>query len=203
MRKPCKKCNESVGYTNLRNFAKTFVYAVIYGATPETLYASVASAEDPKTGELAFPDMTLAMVSAAHRAWMAGAQEIPVYWEKLKAEALRFGYVTEPIGGRVRDCPNGPLVDLNKILNMPIQGGASIIVSKAMDRAVQRIPFDFIERTGLINYMHDALTFEVRIQDADNVVEILNEVLPAREPATPAILYSADAHRAPNLMKAA
>ena len=189
-------------YETLRNFAKTFVYAVIYGATPETLFASVASAENPD-GTLAFPDMTLGMVTAAHNAWMAGAKEIPLYWNTLLQQAAAFGYVSEPIAGRVRDCPGGPVNSRNEILNFPIQGGAAVIVGRAVLRATERIPYDFDARTGLVNYMHDAVTFEVPESRGREVIEILDEVLPAREQATPAILYSAKAQLAANLKEAA
>ena len=203
MRKMDDDCDHpSNQYNNLRNFAKTFVYAVIYGATPETLYANLASAEN-RDGTLAFPNMTLAMVIGYHNAWMAGAKEIPAYWEKLIQQGLSHGYVTEPIGGRVRDCYDVLRQGRNQVLNFPIQGGASIITGKAVLRAVARIPHDFKARTGLVNYMHDAVTFEVPERFGRDAVAILDEVLPARETATPAILYSAKAKLAATLKDAA
>lgn len=153
-------------YVSLRRFAKTFVYAVIYGGSAQTIYNSVSAAEDDN-GNLLFPDMKLGEVKASYRSWMRNAKEIPAYWDTLTTFANKHKYLVEPIGGRRRDFYN-PRHERNEILNFPIQGGAGIIMGRGLIKLVDVMPFDFAgEFTGVVNQCHDAVTCEAPDRDRD------------------------------------
>lgn len=192
--------NATEMYSALRRFAKTFVYAVIYGGTAQTIFNNVSAAEDPKTGDLLFPDMTLQDVRVAYKAWMKNAKEIPAWW----AETLQFarlnGYILEPVAGRRRDFPT---YEPNEILNHPIQGGAAIVMGRGLVRLVQRMPFEFGGPwTGVINQCHDAETTEIPDTEADirRAKEATEEALYTEFRGLP---FTASANRADNWAKAA
>lgn len=112
-----EKIAGSKKYNDLRTFAKTFVYCVIYGGTADTVYLSVSSATD-ENGKLMFPDMTRKEVDAAFKSFMRNAPEIPGFWQTLEDYGRAFHCVVEPIYGRRRDYLE---FDRNGILNHPIQ----------------------------------------------------------------------------------
>lgn len=195
-------CKKAAGYEPLRNFAKTFVYAIIYGGTAQTIFEAVASAENAD-GTLMFPDMKLSQVKAATDKWLAGAKEIPAYWERLLAYGEQHRYTREPIMGRVRGCPGGAKEHRNEILNFPIQGGAAIIVGKALCRLRTELPPDFRARTGIVNQMHDAITIEIPQEHAAEWESRIGEILTARESAAPGVVFSAAGQIARNWKEAA
>jgi len=188
-------------YNALRRFAKTFVYAVLYGGTAKTVYTNVSAAEDPKTGELLFPDMTLSDVRAAYNRFMRNASQLPKWWEDTWGFARRHGYVVEPILGRRRDFPR---FERNEILNHPIQGGAASIMGLGLVRLDSRIPMNaYGPYTGIINQCHDAVTLEVPEARAEEVQEIVTESLRSRFDQLPGIEFTAEANIAMSWDKAA
>lgn len=112
-----EKIAGSKKYNDLRTFAKTFVYCVIYGGTADTVYLSVSSATD-ENGKLMFPDMTRREVDVAFKSFMRNAPEIPGFWQTLEDYGHAYHCVVEPIYGRRRDYLE---FDRNGILNHPIQ----------------------------------------------------------------------------------
>ena len=61
--------------------------------------------------------------------------------------------------------------------NHPIQGGAADLINEAKMMLVQRIPFDFEKKHGLIIESHDALFVEVAEDQVDNACKVLEEVM--------------------------
>jgi len=182
-------------FDSLRRFAKTFVYAVLYGGTATTVYENVSKAtdEDPKSptyGELLFPDMTLAQVEAATRRWMEAAHQIPAWWQTQWDFAIQHGYITEPVLGRRRDFP---AFERNEVINHPIQGGAAAIMHGGLIRLRQKFPPNFGRGTGLINQMHDAITVECHERDAERVRQLVTESLYAKFDHIPGIEFTAEA----------
>lgn len=180
-------------YDKLRNFAKTFVYAVLYGGTASTIYQSVSSAEN-EDGTLMFPDMREAEVRAAYSAFMRNAKEIPLWWEQTLDFANRHGYVLEPVMGRRRDFPS---FERNEILNHPIQGGGAAIAGQGVLRVQRIIPFDFARGTGMFNFCHDAAYLEIPDRDADiaRARAALTEGLEGRYDHLPGVVFSAPADK--------
>jgi len=189
-------------YNALRRFAKTFVYAVLYGGTAQTIFDSVSAAED-NDGNLLFPDMTITEVRAAYHSWMKNAPEIPKWWEETENFAKLHLHITEPISGRRRDFLT---FERNEVLNMPVQGGAAIIMAQGLIRFVERVPFNaYGPYTGVVNQCHDAETTE--IPDTDYhiklVREITEEALYSEFDHLPGVGFSAGANTAYSWDKAA
>lgn len=187
-------------YKQLRVFAKTFVYAVIYGGTANTVYQSVSAAEDPKTGKLLFPDMTLEDVRVSYNSFMRSAPELKLWWEQTWEFARRHGYVTEPITGYRRDFPE---FERNEILNLPVQGSAAKIMSLGMIRLRERIaPGGMGPRTGIVAQVHDFAMAEVPAERGDETCESVQSALTMRFPQLRGLLFPASAKKAANWMAA-
>ena len=198
MRKPQELVPQDPLYNALRQFAKTFVYLMIYGGSSETAYQNLRMAEG-RNGKRMFPDMTYAEVDSARRKWLGGAPQIGEFWKRLLLEAKTTGLIREPIGERARDAQSG---DVNVIYNHPIQGGGAAIVAKGMIRAVRAYPFRFDQRLGLVNQCHDAVTFEVMEDEAHDFRKKLEETLTDDE-SHPAVSFSVEARVAESWKDAA
>jgi len=177
------------GRKRLRTIAKSFTYAVLYGASIQTIYETLSAAEDPKTGDLLFPDLTLEEVRAIYNSWMAGAPEVEAYWETVWAFAKLHGYVTEPVMGRRRDFPQ---FERNETINLGIQGGARAIMTVALNRLTTVIPWEaYGPGTGLINECHDAVTFEVPERHAEEVAALCKEHMAVEIPHMKGMTFTA------------
>lgn len=189
---PEKAKKGSEMYSALRTFAKTFVYAVIYGGTVNTIFESVSSAEDPETGELLFPTMTKGDVRLAYDSWMRAAKEIPAWWRRMEEECRRDGYVREPIMGRIRDFPE---YSPTEVPNMPIQGGAGVIMARGLCRLRDVLPPNYEKHWGIVCEVHDAAYIEHPATESGIKLakEMIEEALTQTFPAVPGVLFSAKA----------
>lgn len=177
-------------FTALRRFAKTFVYAVLYGGGASTVYENVAKAVDDD-GNLLFPNMTFAQVEAAVKSWMRNAKEVPLWWEKTWATAEALGYTEEPILGRRRHFPE---FLRNEAVNHGIQGGAAIIMGQGLIKLRDAFPPDYREGIGIVNQMHDAVTVEVPEHRARELAPIVTNALTCEFPdKLPNMVFSATA----------
>lgn len=177
-------------FTALRRFAKTFVYAVLYGGGASTVYENVAKAVDDD-GNLLFPNMGFAQVEAAVKSWMRNAAEVPVWWAKTWRFAEEFGYVEEPILGRRRHMPE---FLRNEAVNHGIQGGAAIIMGLGLVKLREAFAPDYAEGTGIVNQMHDAVTVEVPESRAMELAPIVTNALTCSFPdKLPNMVFSATA----------
>jgi DNA polymerase I-like protein with 3'-5' exonuclease and polymerase domains/uracil-DNA glycosylase len=143
----------------IRDFAKRFVYAVIYGATVETIHETIASAENDR-GELIFPWVTLRETDTLVRRWMKENHEYGQWWEDTIATYRRDGFLAEPVLGRRRFFLDGE--DRNEIINYRVQAAGASCVTKA-EIALTEGPLPFEKwgpGTGLIQNGHDALMAE-------------------------------------------
>jgi len=177
-------------YKSLRKFAKSFVYLVIYGGSPKTAWENLSAAEDDK-GRLVFPNLPFEEVEAAHATWLEGVPEIQPYWGALVAFATQNGYIAEPVMGRIRDFP--VIDDPNKVYNMPIQGGAGIIMARGLKALRARIrPGQYGKSTGIVNQCHDAIVVECPKSAAEEVKQHMTQSMETewngmRFPATPKV----------------
>ena len=83
--------------------------------------------------------------------------------------------------------------DYNAILNFGVQaGGFAVVALSIIDLVENHIPFDFGQKTGLVNQLHDAVLFAVPEGDADDVKQIVTEVLTRQVDGLP-VTFTAEA----------
>ena len=71
--------------------------------------------------------------------------------------------------------------DYNAILNFGVQAGGFAVVAMSMLELVeQHIPFDFDNKIGLVNQLHDAVLLSVPEERAQEVKEIVDSTLTRR-----------------------
>lgn len=191
---PLKAKGGTKTYEELRRFAKTFVYAVIYGGTARTIFESVSSAEDDD-GNLLFPTMTIEDVQVAYDQWMSNAREVPLWWKQLEEFCRANGYVREPIMGRIRDFP---IYSPTEVPNHPIQGGAAAIMTLGTCRLRDVMPPDYERYHGIVGEFHDAVLVEHPDTDfARRIVkEQVEEALTLSFPSIPDVTFTATAEHA-------
>lgn len=143
----------------IRDFAKRFVYAVIYGATVETIHETIASAEDDN-GNLIFPWVTLRETHTLVDRWMKENPEYARWWDHQIEKYRKHGFLAEPVLGRRRFFLDGE--DRNEIINYEVQAAGASCVTKASIALVEGpLAFDYLgPGTGLIQNGHDALMAE-------------------------------------------
>jgi DNA polymerase I-like protein with 3'-5' exonuclease and polymerase domains len=124
----------------------------------ETLLRLLQMTED-ENGDLVYLNMALREVRLMHGAWLEGAKEFPLGWEREVSFFRAHGYIAEPVMGRRRDCLDGE--DMNELVNFPIQGAASSLINRSMIRIAEQIPLHrWGPGTGLVTQTHDALVVE-------------------------------------------
>lgn len=167
--------------SRLRDFAKRFAYAVIYGALIETIHEVITSSEGTvkcpcggvktcqncsgsgMTDGLPFAEAKIEQTEQAYKDWTGNVSEIHVGWEGELETYQKQGFLCEPILGFRRDFMDaGGDKDIrNEILNFRCQAGGAAIVHLGTVDFMKCFPFDFGAKTGLVNQAHDALTAEV------------------------------------------
>lgn len=162
----------------------TFTYAVIYGASDETVKETIASTED-KEGKLVYADITLRDTRNRKRAWLDGSPEIEKWWDseiKLYQKQL---YLAEPVLGLRRNFLDGE--DRNEILNLRAQSGGKAVVHLAMIELLEgELPFQkWGPGTGLVHDGHDSLVFEVPEGEAERVKSIIESAMCRSVPGLP------------------
>ena len=173
----------------LRGLAKTVAFASLYGAGPPKILDIVNQAEDSQ-GNMLYAHYNLKHIRALHRRWMRQAPEIKAWWDKTLRECRQHGYVEEVVLGRRRYFAKQ---DYSSILNFPVQAGGFAVVAQAMiDLVENHVPFDFGQKTGLCNQLHDAVLLAVPDRDAARVCEIVTQTLTRRLDCLP-VEFSAEA----------
>lgn len=149
-------------WDRLRDGAKTLFYAKAYGASDETVYEAVTSAEDAQ-GNLPFVHFTLRQVRAVLRRWESQNPEIVAWWEREPELFRKYGFLTDPLFGYRMDFLDGE--ERQKLINARSQSLLGAIVQKAAvslcDGPAPLIPFfKYGHGTGLVLNGHDRLDFE-------------------------------------------
>lgn len=144
----------------IRDFAKRFVYAVVYGAMDDTIYEVISSAENDK-GELIFPWVTLRETSTFVERWKREHPAYVTWWDTSIDTYRRDGFLEEPVFGRRRFFLDGE--DRNEIINFPVQAAGASSVRKAEIALVEGpLPFEkWGPGTGMVQDGHDAVLAEV------------------------------------------
>lgn len=146
----------------MRDFAKRFAYAVLYGAEPPTVHDVIISSEN-NDGELIYADMKLSQTRRNIDAWLGANPEIERWHRDVFSEFCKQGYLVEPVLGRRRDFLDGEDDSENEVRNFkPQAGGAAIVSAATLELVDGPLPFfKWGPNTGLINQCHDALLFQV------------------------------------------
>ena len=184
-------------FKQLRNLAKTICFASLYGASPPKVHEIISRAEDGD-GKLLYADMNLRQIRALHTRWLKAAPEFKKWWGKTLETCRRQGYIEEVVLGRRRYFAKE---DYNAILNFGVQAGGFAVVAQAMlDLVDNHLPFDFGQKTGLVNQLHDAVVFAVPESKADDVKDIVTEVLTTKVDGLP-VSFTAEAEIGTNWRK--
>ena len=84
-------------------------------------------------------------------------------------------------------------MDYNAALNYCVQAGGFAVVARAMVELVEKhLPFDFGQRTGLVNQLHDAVLFAVPESRASYAAQVVTETLTSRVAGLP-VTFTAEA----------
>lgn len=160
----------SPAWEQMRNFAKTFVYAVLYGAGDRKVNEIIRNTE-ARDGSFPYKDISLAATTLFRRNWLAGSPEIREWWKSVVSEARRDGCLVEPVLGRKRMFP--VIESPSEAINFKPQAiGASLV-----NRAILALCDDLPAGAYPINAMHDALYVECAREQADDVVSLFNKHL--------------------------
>lgn len=164
----------------LRDFAKRFVYAVLYGASVETVHEVITSAEDDK-GNLLFADVTLPETRERYNAWLDSNPEFRAWWDKELNDYSVNGFLDDPIVGGRCDFMDGyeDRRTKNKLLNYRCQRGGAMVVFQAMTELAEG-PLKmgcYGHNTGLVLNGHDQLMFEVPYRKARDTMGLVEEAM--------------------------
>ena len=161
-------------FKQLRNLAKTICFASLYGASAPKVHEIIGRAEDNE-GNLLYAHYNLRQIRALHKRWKQKAPEFKAWWDRTLRACRHDGYVEEVVLRRRRYFHKE---DYNAILNFPVQAGGFNVVALAMiDLVENHIPFDFGQRTGMVNQLHDAVLFSVPESEADYFQEVVTRVM--------------------------
>lgn len=184
-----------------RKVAKMVHLACQYGASLETVYRLVTSAEDKETGKLEMAHLTMAEVAVMFENWRKGCPEYVKGWATEQAAIKQYGYMVEPVTGRRRDYAM-PGKNLSEEVNFAIQASAAALMNTAMAEIVREIPHQrWGVGTGFINQCHDAVTIECPESEAEYVRDVMNQAMNRSHAAFPGVRFSATAEIGPRTAK--
>lgn len=166
---PMKKGSDI--FASTRTLGKNIFFGSIYGARPPKVRDLVRRYKD-NNGDLPYYKISQPKVTAMHQQLLSKLPELEVWWETVASFHNKHGYVREVIGGRRRymaryEPTEGP--------NSEIQGAAFSDVALCMNNILPHIPFDYENRWGLVNQMHDGVLYSVPAARADYYKDLVTE----------------------------
>ena len=187
---PDTKMGKGTGqFKQLRNLAKTICFASLYGASVPKVYEIISRGEDEE-GRLLYAHYGLKQIRLLHRRWKERAPEFVRWWSDTVKGCRDLHYVEEVVLGRRRYFAHE---DYNAILNFGVQAGGFAVVGLSMiDLVENHLPFDFKNKTGLVNQLHDAVVFAVPEAEAEYVADVITKTLTRRVDGLP-VTFSAEA----------
>ena len=187
---PETKMGKGTGqFKQLRNLAKTICFASLYGAAAPKVFEIISRGEDEE-GKLLYAHYNLRQIRALHRKWKTKAPEFKRWWKDTLQSCRVNHYVEEVVLGRRRYFAQE---DYNAILNFGVQAGGFAVVGLSMIELVEEhLPFDFKNKLGLVNQLHDAVVFAVPESQADDAAKVITEVLTRRVDGLP-VTFTAEA----------
>jgi uracil-DNA glycosylase family 4 len=146
-----------------RKFAKTFRYAVTYGAGLERAHKMVRNFRD-KDGTRPFSNYTMAQANVNYKRWWQDRAAVAEYNERGERLWRKQGYLEDAIHGRRRYFKDGTAKEVprEELANYRIQSTAAADVNDATKRVLKRFPWGFAGPcTGVVHYNYDSLMLEV------------------------------------------
>lgn len=169
----------SEDWERMRDFAKRFAYAVLYGAEDQTVYDVIVAVEND-AGELIYAGMPMRETKKRRKAWLDANPEIETGWEHEVKEYRQQGFLRDPIVGRRRDFLDGE--NFNELVNFKIQAGGSAIVRKGCFELMRRRPHQYAGHgTGFVGEFHDAVLLEVPESEAEAAQRDVHESMNREE----------------------
>ena len=164
-------------FKQLRNLAKTICFASLYGAAAPKVHEIIQRAEDDD-GNMLYAHYDLRQIRLLHRKWLQKAPEFTDWWDRARTFYRDNGYIEEIVWNRRRYFAEE---DYNAILNFGVQAGGFAVVAMSMIELVRdHVPFDFDNKIGLVNQLHDAVLLSVPESRAQEVKQIVDETLTRR-----------------------
>ena len=164
-------------FKQLRNLAKTICFASLYGAAAPKVHEIIQRAEDDD-GNMLYAHYDLRQIRLLHRKWLQKAPEFTDWWDRARTFYRDNGYIEEVVWNRRRYFAEE---DYNAILNFGVQAGGFAVVAMSMIELVRdHVPFDFDNKIGLVNQLHDAVLLSVPESRAQEVKQIVDETLTRR-----------------------
>ena len=161
-------------FKQLRNLAKTICFASLYGASAPKVHEIIGRAEDDD-GNMLYAHYDLRQIRVLHRRWKSRAPEFEAWWRNTISAYKQNGYIEETVWMRRRYFAEE---DYNAILNFGVQAGGFAVVAMSMLELVEKhVPFDFDNKVGLVNQLHDAVLLSVPEERAEEVKQIVDETL--------------------------
>lgn len=145
-----------------RHMAKTANYQMIYGGSPIELWKKIS---------IDFPNISLWAVEKFHDAWFDLHRVTYGWQQETIRNARRNGYVECPFSGRRQYYLDGQ-VDVNEVLNFPVQGTGSDIIDPALLKLAAMLDW---KDEAIILQVHDALVCEAK--DAKRMCHLLQETM--------------------------
>lgn len=171
-----KAFKKGLEFEKIRKLDKNVQFGGQYGAGDHVLHRLITSIEDKK-GNFLFGHMRIEDAGVLRAAWLKGVPELQAGWQATKTEALRQGFLREPIGGRRRDFVDGG-TNLSEVVNFKVQAAAAACVNLEMIDLSEAFPRDFGgPSTGIINQCHDQIVLEVPESRADEVRRTMDEIM--------------------------
>lgn len=151
-----------------RDLAKRFAYAVNYGSDPTELWKRLS---------VDFPGLTLATIERMYETWFTQHRAIYIWMQKQIAFARANGYVECPADGRRQTYPRKNqhefAIDVNEVLNFPVQAYGAALIDAAFIRIDKRIDW---KNDALLLQVHDAAIGESK--KPKRFAQILREEMP-------------------------
>jgi len=200
-----RKKKGSGTFKSMRGITKNVRYAWQYAASVPRIHEQIISAED-ENGKLVYAHLKKRDIRQVVRGLERADPEIPRWWRQMQTLYRRQAFIADTFWGRRRDFRDEEKI--NELVNHPIQAGAAALVHEAMLQlllgeegvstdcdwhGLQILPFDFINRTGLVNQCHDSLVFEVPEDEAERVAKQLTACMTRKRRLNPRIVYTAEA----------
>jgi len=175
---PKTKAGKGEGvFADARTSSKTIIFASGYGAKGPKVAEIYLSTVDKKSGKLLYLRETKREVEVRRNRWLRNVPEIPKWWEASVDFWRTHGYIQEPVMGRRRYFA---WEDTNAIINFGPQAGGFAVVTLGMIDIQPHIPTDPKRRTGLVNQMHDSVTYAVPESRADELSQLVETKLTRR-----------------------
>jgi len=172
-----------------RNFAKTFLYGISYGGSPETMHTKTfcpcpqCAGKVPPTAK-----MTTAQVTAAANRWFAHHQPVVQWRDALVADVRRTHTYTTPCGRKRYFCEPYPAF-VRPLMNFPMQATAADIINEATVR------LHHIHAAPIVLQHHDMLTLEVPTADVPRWAQVLRTEMERPVPELGGMVFPVDMKR--------